>query len=132
MLAYLKMIPILVVLSGAAYKYHEFIVAQKDAIIVDLKAQLEIKITENATLQITNQTQKETIVAQEEHAKEQAVQIAALSESINQYQEEAQVAMEIFRRHNLERLARAKPGMIETRMQKGTDTVFQSIEEATK
>ncbi len=37
--------------------------------------------------------------------------------------------MNIFRRHNLSKLAAAKPGLIEPRINKGTKNVFDSIEE---
>jgi len=36
--------------------------------------------------------------------------------------------MNIFRRHNLSKLAAAKPGLIEPRINKGTKNVFDSIE----
>ena len=36
--------------------------------------------------------------------------------------------LDIFKRHNLSKLARAKPGLIETRVNKGTKDVFDSIE----
>ena len=37
--------------------------------------------------------------------------------------------LDIFRRHNLSKLAAAKPGLIEPRINKGTKNVFDSIEE---
>jgi len=37
--------------------------------------------------------------------------------------------LDIFKRHNLIRLAAAKPGLIEPRVNKGTKDVFDSIEE---
>ena len=37
--------------------------------------------------------------------------------------------LDIFKRHNLTRLAAAKPGLIEPRVNKGTKDVFDSIEE---
>jgi hypothetical protein len=39
--------------------------------------------------------------------------------------------LDIFKRHNLSKLAIAKPGMIETRVNKGTKDVFDSIEKDT-
>ena len=36
--------------------------------------------------------------------------------------------LDIFKRHNLSKLARAKPGLIETRVKKGTKDVLDSIE----
>jgi len=40
---------------------------------------------------------------------------------------EKQEYLQIFARHNLNSLAVAKPGLIETRINKGTDTVFEGI-----
>ena len=37
--------------------------------------------------------------------------------------------LDIFKRHNLTKLAAAKPGLIEPRVNKGTKDVFDSIEE---
>ena len=37
--------------------------------------------------------------------------------------------LDIFKRHNLTKLAAAKPGLIEPRVNKGTKDVFNSIEE---
>jgi hypothetical protein len=40
--------------------------------------------------------------------------------------------LDIFRRHNLNKLAIAKPGMIETRANEATKAVFESIENDSK
>ncbi len=40
--------------------------------------------------------------------------------------------LDIFRRHNLNQLAEAKPGLIEKRVNAGTKDVFESIENDTK
>ena len=39
--------------------------------------------------------------------------------------------LDIFKRHNLSKLAIAKPGLIETRVNNGTKDVFDSIEKDT-
>ena len=44
---------------------------------------------------------------------------------------EAQRYLAIFARHDLSRLAAAKPGLIETRINKGTKDVFRTIENDT-
>ena len=40
--------------------------------------------------------------------------------------------LDIFRRHNLTKLAAAKPGLIETRANKATKEVFDAIEEISR
>ena len=49
-----------------------------------------------------------------------------------QIEAEKQQYLAIFARHNLDSLAVAKPGMIETRINKATDAVFEGIEDDTK
>ena len=50
---------------------------------------------------------------------------AQIEQEMNQY-------LDIFRRHNLNQLAVAKPGMIEKRINNGTKQVFESIENDSK
>ena len=50
---------------------------------------------------------------------------AQIEQEMNQY-------LDIFRRHNLNQLAVAKPGMIEKRFNNGTKQVFESIENDSK
>jgi hypothetical protein len=40
--------------------------------------------------------------------------------------------LDIFKRHNLTKLAAAKPGLLEPRINKGTKNVFDSIEEVSR
>ena len=40
--------------------------------------------------------------------------------------------LDIFRRHNLTKLAAAKPGLIEKRVNKGTKEVFDAIEQISR
>ena len=50
---------------------------------------------------------------------------AQIEQEMNQY-------LDIFRRHNINQLAVAKPGMIEKRFNNGTKQVFESIENDSK
>ena len=47
-------------------------------------------------------------------------------------EEEKNKYLDIIRRHNLNQLAEAKPGLSETRINKGTADVFKSIEDDSK
>jgi hypothetical protein len=40
--------------------------------------------------------------------------------------------LDVFKRHNLTKLAIAKPGLLETRVNNGTKKVFESIEESSR
>ncbi len=46
-----------------------------------------------------------------------------------QIEQEMNRYLDIFKRHNLSKLAAAKPGLIETRVNNGTKEVFESIEQ---
>ena len=46
-----------------------------------------------------------------------------------QIEQEMNRYLDIFKRHNLSKLAAAKPGLIETRVNNGTKEVFDSIEQ---
>ena len=49
-----------------------------------------------------------------------------------QIEAEKQQYLQIFARHNLDSLAVAKPGMIESRINKASDAVFEGIEDDTE
>ena len=50
----------------------------------------------------------------------------------NELNREKQTYLKIFKDHNLTRLARARPGMIEKRINNGTQKVFEALENDTK
>ena len=51
-----------------------------------------------------------------------------LTEANNEMQAEMDDYLSIFKRHDLTRLARAKPGLVEPRINNGTKKVFEQIE----
>lgn len=98
-----------------------------------------------AELQSQLQTQAGLITAFETREAEQVRTIEALQDNLQKTTEalntmstknaeieaEAQRYLSIFARHNLSKLAAAKPGLIEKRINKGTLDVFRTIEEDT-
>jgi hypothetical protein len=129
MFAMIKMLPLLIVLAGGGYMYHTQQIAVRDATI----AQLE---TNAVTLQ-NNQVRLETALEREQTAREQAEnnlqnQLKAVGELTSKNASltaERDEYLGIFKRHDMTRLARAKPGLIEPRINKGTADVFRQIEE---
>lgn len=91
---------------------------------------------ENKTL-IANNAQLETAIATQEQAINSLQNDFALQTSeLNDLQKKSQEAqkemnryLDIFKRHNLTKLAAAKPGLIEPRVNKGTKEVFDGIEQ---
>jgi hypothetical protein len=91
---------------------------------------------ENSKLSALNQAfeirNKEQRLAIESLQNDFALQTSSLLDlqSRNQnIQKEMSRYLDIFKRHNLTKLAAAKPGLIEPRVNKGTKDVFNSIEE---
>ena len=91
--------------------------------------------TQNKTLTANNIVLESAVATQEEAIaslqNDFALQTGSLLElqSRNQeIQQEMSRYLDIFKRHNLIKLAAAKPGLIEPRVNKGTKDVFDSIE----
>ena len=62
----------------------------------------------------------------------QTTQLNELQKKSQEAQNEMNRYLDIFKRHNLTKLAAAKPGLLEPRINKGTKNVFDSIEEISK
>ena len=89
---------------------------------------------ENITLKANNSllegavaTQKDTMDAMTANFETQSNALQNISAENARIEAEKQEYLQIFARHNLNSLAVARPGMIETRINKGTDTVFEGI-----
>jgi len=129
MIAYLKMLPILILVGGLAYAAHWFIVNEKDNRINQLQSNVDQLTVNNVALQAAAQQNEATIRSMESQMAAQVAQIGALTDVNNQIQKERDEYLSIFRRHDLTKLARARPGLIESRINKGTQEVFRQIEE---
>ena len=132
MIGMIKMLPIIVLLAGAGYAYHTTVISQKDTIIARLET--------NAVTLKENAIRLETAFEKEKTAREQSEQnlqvqlkaVGALSEKNTAMQVEMDGYLSIFKRHDMTKLARAKPGLIEPRINNGTQKVFRLIEEASQ
>ena len=83
---------------------------------------------ENLAYEVRDQEQKAAI---ESIQKDFALQTSALTDmqkKNNEIEGEMNRYLDIFKRHNLSKLAAAKPGMIEPRANNATKEVFDSIE----
>ena len=83
----------------------------------------------NATLEVAVQTQEETISTLQNDFALQTSQLNELALKNQETQKEMNRYLDIFKRHDLTKLAAAKPGLIQPRINKGTKDVFDSIEE---
>jgi len=129
MLGMLKALPLMLVLAGAGYMYHTTVVSQKDAIIARLEGNAVILKENAAKLELAFEREEAARQRAEENLETQLQAVSELSEKANAMQAEMDDYVSIFKRHDLTRLARAKPGLIEPRINKGTKEVFRAIEQ---
>jgi cell division protein FtsB len=129
MFAYLKILPIVLLLAGAGYAAHWFIVNQLDLQITQLQSDVRQYQAQNVALQSAAEINEQTIRSLEENSQRQIQQVTALTSVNQQLQTEKDEYLSIFRRHDLQRLALARPGLIEPRLNNGTQEVFRQMEE---
>ena len=86
----------------------------------------------NMQLEIAVAEQEEAIKVIKESYEKQGAALNQLASKNAQIEQEMNQYMDIFRRHNLNKLAIAKPGMIETRANEQTQSVFEAIENDSK
>ena len=72
--------------------------------------------------------QEETIAALQQDFELQTTSLLEIQLKNQEIQTEMNRYLDIFKRHNLTKLAAAKPSLIETRANKGTKEVFDGIE----
>jgi len=132
MFGMLKMLPIALILAGAGYAYHTTVVGQKDLAIAQLEKNNVILKENTIKLETAFETAEKARVQSEQNLQKQLKVIGELGEKNNAMQQEMDNYLSIFKRHDLTRLAKAKPGLIQPRINKGTREVFRAIEEASK
>ena len=87
---------------------------------------------ENLAFQVRDQEQQDTIKAQQESFEKQSKALNNLTSRNAEIEGEMTRYLDIFKRHNLNKLAIAKPGLIEKRVNDGTAKIFITIENDSK
>ena len=87
---------------------------------------------ENLAFQVRDQEQTATIKAQQESFERQSSALNNMTARNAEIEGEMTRYLDIFKRHNLNKLAIAKPGLIEKRVNDGTKKIFNAIEEDSK
>ena len=82
----------------------------------------------NKAFEVRDAEQKATIEAIKNNLEKTGKELSGLQVRNQQYEVEMAEYMDIFRRHNLSKLASANPGMIETRANNKTKEAFDAIE----
>jgi hypothetical protein len=132
MLGFIKTLPIIILLGGLAFGAHKFIVGQLDDRIEQLQVQVDYTTQQNVVLQTAQAVQVETIKSMEAKAKQQVQAMSAMTNRNNELNQERDSYLRIFKDHDFTKLARARPGSIETRANRATEAVFRSVEEDSK
>ena len=83
----------------------------------------------NQAFELRDQEQKAAIESLQNDFKVQTEGLLAIQSRNQEIEAEMSRYLDIFKRHNLSKLAAAKPGLIETRVNNGTKEVFESIEQ---
>ena len=118
---YIFIIALLGSLGGLGFKMYTDTMNRMQS-MANEKAALEVKFQEQKAAM---EKQLEVMRLQEESLTEMNDRAAVAEAQMKDY-------LKIFKDHDLTRLARAKPGMIETRANKRTDEIFTVIENDTK
>ncbi len=82
----------------------------------------------NMAMELQVKTQNETIDKMSKQYEQQAKALGELTSKNAEIEKEMTRYLDIFRRHNLSKLAAAKPGLIEPRVNNATKDVFDSLE----
>ena len=86
----------------------------------------------NVKLEFAVEEQKAAFNAMKESYEKQGKSLQNLQRANARIEAEKDQYLEIFRKHNLDKLALVKPGLTETRVNNGTKAVFEDIENDTK
>jgi hypothetical protein len=111
---------VLVVVGGMFYWYFD----HSQSIIQQLDA-------DRAKLEVAVQSQKDAISALQLHAKTQAEQLVELQTNLNTANSYRDTLEKKLRDHDLTALARAKPKLIEDRMNAATAAIWNDLETIT-
>jgi hypothetical protein len=83
----------------------------------------------NAKLEYAVETQEETITSLQNDFALQGESLIDMQSKNQEIEAEMNRYLDIFKRHDLSKLAAAKPGLIEPRVNKATKEVFNGIEQ---
>jgi hypothetical protein len=120
--------PLIAVVAGGAYAYHTTTVNKAEATIAQLEANNVILKQNTTKLESALETETASREQAEKNLKVQLEAVGKLTEANTEMQAEMDDYLSIFKRHDLTRLARAKPGLVEPRINNGTKKVFEQIE----
>ena len=128
MLGLIKMLPLLAVVGAGAYGYHTLEIGKRETAIAQLEKNNVVLKENTSKLETALETETASREQAEKNLKVQLEAVGKLTEANTAMQEEMDDYLSIFKRHDLTKLARVKPGLIEPRINNGTKKVFEQIE----
>jgi len=128
MLGLIKMLPLLAVVGAGAYGYHTLEIGKRETAIAQLEKNNVVLKENSVRLETALETETASREQAEKNLKVQLEAVSKLTERNSEMQEEMDDYLSIFKRHDLTKLARVKPGLIEPRINNGTKKVFEQIE----
>jgi len=118
--------------AGGGFAYHKVTVSGLENKVVQLEANNRTLKENQVQMEIAVKTSQKALKDAEENAKKAEAAMSNLTARNNELNKEKQNYLKVFKDHNLTRLARAKPGLIEKRINGGTAKVFRALENDTK
>ena len=128
MLGLIKMLPLLAVVGAGAYGYHTLEIGKRETAIAQLEKNNVVLKENSVRLETALETETASREQAEKNLKVQLEAVGKLTKANTAMQEEMDDYLSIFKRHDLTKLARVKPGLIEPRINNGTKKVFEQIE----
>ena len=128
MLGLIKMLPLLAVVGAGAYGYHTLEIGKRETAIAQLEKNNVVLKENSLRLETALETETASRERAEKNLKVQLEAVGKLTEANTEMQAEMDDYLSIFKRHDLTKLARVKPGLIEPRINNGTKKVFEQIE----
>ena len=112
---------IIMAMSVSGFLYYQFS-------IVPMKNKLEEQAQVIIAQDLRDKEQKAAIESIQNNLAVTTESLRGLQIQNQQYEAEMSEYLDIFRRHNIAKLASAKPGLMETRVNNATKEVFDAIE----
>ena len=128
MLGLIKMLPLLAVVGAGAYGYHNLEIGKRETAIAQLEKNNVVLKENSVRLETALEAETASREMAEKNLKVQLEAVSKLTEKNGEMQAEMDDYLSIFKRHDLTKLARVKPGLIEPRINNGTKKVFEQIE----
>lgn len=127
-----KILPVSLLVLAGAYGGHKFMMYTKDRIIASQAEQIEQLENDIVSVRGANQGNLDTINDLQERNLIQSRLMREYQQGLRRIRDERDSYLQIFRDHDLTELARARPGLIEPRINSGTQELFDQLEQDTR